>query len=289
MKIIDLTVLYVDTLPAKIYLALLKKNGYEPSRILFLNIESRSKIYRVVKGIMGRRIGRWLLSMYKMSRGKNNNMSSELDVRWLKRCGLSLDEISNFFINYPKNRIENIFVENLDDKRLVEFMKKEVQGAVLFTGGGILNQEILSAPGIKFIHIHPGIVPDIRGADCFFWSYLLNGKAGYSIFYMNEGIDTGDVLYTQEADVELKELCLQEFKNEEIYFSILNYYDPALRIKMFINLLDNEYKKLANAGKRVDLMSLDYQQQDESEGRMYFFMHENLRNFVIDKLKGDQN
>ena len=286
MKIIDVTVLYVDTLPAKIYLALLKKNGYEPSRILFLNIESRSKIYRVAKGFMGHRIGRRLLSMYKRARSKNNDMSSELDVRWLKGCGLSLDDISNFFVTYPKNRIENVFVESLGDERLVEYMKKEVQGAVLFTGGGILNQEILSVPGIKFIHIHPGIVPDIRGADCFFWSYLLNGKAGYSVFYMNEGIDTGDVLYTQEVDVELKELCLQEVKNEEIYLSILKYYDPALRIKMFIDLLDNEYKKLANAGKRVDLMNLDCQRQDESDGRMYFFMHENLRNFVIDKLKG---
>lgn len=65
---------------------------------------------------------------------------------------------------------------------------------ILFTGGGIAAKETLDAPRGRFVHIHPGAVPDYRGSTCFYFSLLDEGLLGASAFYMAERIDTGPVI-----------------------------------------------------------------------------------------------
>lgn len=65
MKDIDLTVLFVDTIPARIYLALLKKHGYRPKKILFLDIEPASGKYQILRKFFGRSIATLALRISK--------------------------------------------------------------------------------------------------------------------------------------------------------------------------------------------------------------------------------
>lgn len=67
--------------------------------------------------------------------------------------------------------------------------------------------------------------------------------------------------------------------------SILQFYDPCLRIKTFIELLDNNFYSDGVSVTSVDLMNLSFKSQSPSEGLMCFFMHNDLRNFFIDKIK----
>ena len=284
MRVLDLTILFVDTVPARIYLALLKKHGYLPNKILFVEQELSSKKYKLLKSLLGDFLSKKLYSAYNSHRLKKDNYN-DLNKQFLDKNSISFKEINDFFVDYPVNQVTKLKVSNINDKKLVNHIKSKVKGPVLFTGGGILKKEILSLNNVKFIHIHPGIVPDVRGADCFFWSYLFNNKPGYSIFYMNEGIDTGDILYKKEFDIDFQYLALTSYKNNDIYHSILKYYDPCLRIKSFINLLDKQFENSEVAEKFVDLMNMPFEKQNPNEGRMYFFMHKNLRNFVINKLK----
>ena len=53
MKEIDLSILLVDSIPARIYLALLNKHGYKLRKIVFIEIESRSFKYRVARRVLG--------------------------------------------------------------------------------------------------------------------------------------------------------------------------------------------------------------------------------------------
>jgi hypothetical protein len=127
----------------------------------------------------------------------------------------------------------------------------------------------------------------VRGADCFFWSLLLRGKAGYSTFYMNPGIDTGDIITKHEFEVDLSHLKLENYSDDETYISILKFYDPCLQIMSLIYFLDSMFKKnaLTNNEKDVDMREIPSAKQDVAEGRMYFFMHKCLRDSVIDSLK----
>lgn len=62
--------------------------------------------------------------------------------------------------------VESILVEGLADQGLQEHLSKELPGGVLYTGGGIMPANLLDLQHLKFLHIHPGFLPNIRGADC---------------------------------------------------------------------------------------------------------------------------
>ena len=285
MKDLDLTVLFVDTIPARIYLALMRKHGYRPRKILFLDIEPASGKYRLLRKYFGAFIAKTTLRLFK--RYSAPRASLDLSEQLLKEHGLTLKCLKASLDSYSEGPVENISVNGIDDERLTEYLKSSNHRSILFTGGGLLKEPLLSLDRIRFLHIHPGIVPEIRGADGFFWSLLLRGKAGYSAFYMNPGIDTGDIVVRQEFKVDLSRLGLEDYDNDEIYRAILDFYDPCLRIMTFIHFLDSifgEEERMVDTGN-PDMLSIPSETQNPYEGRAYFFMHRRLRNFVINGLK----
>ena len=74
---------------------------------------------------------------------------------------VKLNDLSRY-----SNVVEKIAVENLRDRKLLDHLSSESKGTLLFTGGGIAPAKMLSIEHLKFIHIHPGYLPEIRGADC---------------------------------------------------------------------------------------------------------------------------
>lgn len=59
----------------------------------------------------------------------------------------------------------------------------------------ILKKTVLEIPKIGTLNIHPALLPDYKGAMNYFW-VLKNGedKAGVSVHWIDEGIDTGEIL-----------------------------------------------------------------------------------------------
>ena len=98
-------------------------------------------------------------------------------------------KLSNFSDN-----IEKISFKSFHDEKIKDYFKNLNNEIFLFSGGGILPKNIVKNKNIKFIHIHPGYLPKIRGADGFFWSSLIYGKPSSSCFYMDSGIDTGNII-----------------------------------------------------------------------------------------------
>lgn len=282
MKELNITVLFVDTIPARIYLAILNKYGYKPKKIIYLNQESEGRKFKIIKRLLGLKIANLSRGLFKKLKHKP---LKEIDHKLLRLNKLKKSDLDVCLDHFHKNSIERIRVSSIHDHKLVTHIQTLGEVTILFTGGGILKSDLLDIPTAKFIHIHPGVVPDIRGADCFFWSYLLRGKAGYSAFYMNSGIDTGDIITKKEYILDLKGIELVKYNNHEIYDSLLMYLDPCLRIKTFIDLLDASYESQKKSVANINLFTLPYEKQNPKEGRMYFFMHENIRDFVINTLK----
>ncbi|MEK7487593.1 MAG: formyltransferase family protein [Planctomycetota bacterium] len=63
----------------------------------------------------------------------------------------------------------------------------------------ILKKEVIQIPSLGILNIHPGWLPAYRGAMCYFW-VLKNGeeRAGVSIHWIDEGVDTGPILARRE-------------------------------------------------------------------------------------------
>ena len=72
--------------------------------------------------------------------------------------------------------------------------------------GQILSKEILDMPRFGCLNIHASLLPAYRGASPIQWT-VINGeeKTGVTIMQMNEGIDTGDILYQREIKIDEKE------------------------------------------------------------------------------------
>ena len=69
--------------------------------------------------------------------------------------------------------------------------------------GQLLSQEILDIPKFGCLNIHASLLPKYRGASPI-QNVLLNGeeKTGITIMQMNAGLDTGDMLYQKEIEID---------------------------------------------------------------------------------------
>lgn len=65
-----------------------------------------------------------------------------------------------------------------------------------------LPKVILDAPRLGCINVHASLLPKLRGGAPIHWA-IINGytKTGVTIMYMNEGMDTGDVISQTEIEI----------------------------------------------------------------------------------------
>ena len=91
-------------------------------------------------------------------------------------------------------------------RKNVEFMEKiknlnpDVICVVAY--GKILPKELLDIPKLGCINVHGSLLPKYRGAAPIQWA-VLNGdkKTGITTMYMDEGMDTGDIILKEEVEI----------------------------------------------------------------------------------------
>ena len=68
--------------------------------------------------------------------------------------------------------------------------------------GKILPKEILDIPKLGCINVHGSLLPKYRGAAPIQWA-VINGEktTGITTMYMNDGMDTGDMILKQEVEI----------------------------------------------------------------------------------------
>ena len=72
--------------------------------------------------------------------------------------------------------------------------------------GKILPKEILEIPKLGCINVHGSLLPKYRGAAPIQWA-ILNGETttGVTTMYMDEGMDTGDIILKKEIKIDENE------------------------------------------------------------------------------------
>ena len=84
-----------------------------------------------------------------------------------------------------------------------ELKKLDIDLIVTCAYGQILPKEVLNIPRFGCINVHASILPKYRGSAPIQWA-LFNGdkKTGVTIMYMDEGMDTGDIIKTSQIDID---------------------------------------------------------------------------------------
>ena len=85
-------------------------------------------------------------------------------------------------------------------KEILENLNPDLFCVVAY--GKILPKEILKIPKIGSINVHASLLPKYRGAAPIQWA-VINGEktTGVTTMYMDEGMDTGDIILKQEVEI----------------------------------------------------------------------------------------
>lgn len=160
----------------------------------------------------------------------------------LKKSNLSYKEFNFVDINHPE---------------LISFLKKSSTDVFIFTGGGILKNEIL-ASGPKFLHLHPGEVPKYRGSTCFYYSIINEDACVVTAYFMDAKLDTGDIVFQKT------------FKRPN-HIYVDEVYDADIRSETLLEIF------------KSNLLESDYtlKKQDPSKGETYFIIHPVLKHIAI--------
>lgn len=89
------------------------------------------------------------------------------------------------------------------EESVAELKKYDADIFVVVAYGQILSSEILYMPKYGSINVHASLLPKYRGAAPIQWSIIDGEKiTGITIMQMDEGIDTGDMLFKSTVEIE---------------------------------------------------------------------------------------
>ena len=101
-------------------------------------------------------------------------------------------------LNIPVFQPESI--RTAEFLRLAQALQPDVLVVVAF--GQILPKSLLSIPPSGSINIHASLLPKYRGPAPIQWAIINEEKqTGVTIMFMDEGLDTGDILLAQKTDI----------------------------------------------------------------------------------------
>jgi len=284
--VLPLTVLVSEGPIARAYLARLRAAGLAPERIVLL-VRRRHPTRGTV-------LGRWLPPRLRVAYAQRHQEAAyghwprairrrhpalvAALVQALATITPEAETLVDEMLARPEyeryaGRVERVVVDDLADPALAAHLAASAPATVLYTGGGIVPRALLSLPATRFLHVHPGCLPHVRGADGLLWSMLVRGRPGASCFYMAEGIDTGDVVAACEFPAVVCPLPDGERPDDQtLYRALFSFYDPLLRAELLAPVMAE-----ALAEARGSLAALDATAQDAAAGITYHFMHPRLR------------
>ena len=100
--------------------------------------------------------------------------------------------------------------EKVKEENFIQWLKvKNPDLIAVVAFGQILPPKILSIPLHRCINLHASLLPKYRGAAPINWA-LINGEetTGVTTIFMNEWMDTGDILLKRETKIEQKDDAL---------------------------------------------------------------------------------
>ncbi len=287
IRTLPLTVLAHEGPQVRAYLGRMRQAGWRPERILLM-VGKRHPVTR-------KPIGRWLPRSLRLNYAEKiqvmiqnhwprhlqkvfpylvESMARELESLCDGAVSLIAEMLSPVRYEDYGERVERVLVEGLRDPALADALSRPAPSTVLFTGGGILRKNLLGLPNIRFLHVHPGYLPFVRGADGLLWSMLVRGQPGASCFYMESGIDTGEIIAAEDFQPLVFDISGHRRPDDlMLYRALFSFYDPLLRAELLVTRVLREVADLSHLPATC--------QNPSAEGITYHFMHSRLRHAAL--------
>ena len=130
----------------------------------------------------------------------NSNEKIDYLVLDKNNSGQFNEKIKSLFLSkFNKDQIffHNEFVEN----NILDLLSnKKIELGILAWWPYILKGKAISIPKKGWLNFHPSYLPYNKGKDPNFWCLVENTKCGVTLHYIDENIDTGDIIIQEEVD-----------------------------------------------------------------------------------------
>ncbi len=158
------------------------------------------------------------------------------------------DQKSILFLGYDKNQCSLIsfleakgcLVENKKTK-LLEITNHDL--IISFGYKHIIKKEILEKLNIPIINLHISYLPWNRGSHPNFWAFYESTPSGVTIHEIDQGVDTGSIIFQKLLKFNTRELTFEEtYKN--LIFEIEELFKSNID-----KILNKNYKTKSQVGK----------------------------------------
>lgn len=125
----------------------------------------------------------------------------------------------------------------------------------------MISPEILDIPKFGFINLHPAYLPYNRGWHTPSWAILENTPIGGTLHFMNEGIDSGDIILQKSIEI------LPTYTANSLYQAV-KLCEIEVFKEAWPTLLNGSYKRIkqdftyGSAHTKKELLTDDIQKID---------------------------
>jgi methionyl-tRNA formyltransferase len=153
-----------------------------------------------------------------------------------------------------------VAADNMNAPSVVEALDAGAERYAVFSGmpGAIVRRPLFDT-GKRFIHVHPGRLPEFRGSTTIYYSLLERGVIDATAIILDEGIDSGPVI--GEAS----------FAPPDDLREIDSGYDAQIRATLLVSVL-RDYAAKGYFDERA---------QSESGATNYYIIHPVLKHLAI--------
>lgn len=134
-------------------------------------------------------------------------------------------------------------IESLDPVDRVLLEKNHINFIVSFGCRHIIKKSVLEYLPDRVINLHISYLPWNRGADPNLWSFLEDTPKGVSIHYIDEGIDTGDIITQKRVSLDEDSETLATSYNK-LEMCIIDLFKET-----WPNIIANKVNRLKQTGK----------------------------------------
>jgi methionyl-tRNA formyltransferase len=141
---------------------------------------------------------------------------------------LFLGEEKNKIIDYLRvNEIDFIITKDKIDEKFIK--DNEITFIISYRYRYLIKKDVIST-GVPIVNLHISYLPFNRGADPNLWSFIENTKKGITIHYIDESLDTGDIIYQKEYFFDDEDTLSNSynFLNDEIQNLFIENFNNIL-------------------------------------------------------------
>jgi len=93
-------------------------------------------------------------------------------------------------------------VSSINDRNVVQYLKEATPQWFIYSGGGIIRDNVINVMHGRILNAHQGPLPEVRGMNAAEWSILLGEEQEVTIHLIDQGIDTGDIITTKPFSID---------------------------------------------------------------------------------------